>query len=102
MAHHDDGTAIGQNFLERRKCAADAGVVGYLAVLIQRNVEVYTYNGLLAIEIKFVLYCDCYMLIDFGESVLACRACLAVAALKWRQMEVNLHSWHLGARAVQV
>ena len=44
VAHDDKGASVGKYFLQGRKCAAYASVIGYLASLIEGHVEIYADN----------------------------------------------------------
>ena len=63
VAHDDECAAVGKDFLERGQCAANAGVVGHVAVLIEGYVEVNANNGLEAFEIACVDCHNAYILI---------------------------------------
>ena len=54
VAHDDDGTTACKNLLEGGHCPADTGVVSDLEILVQRNVEVYAYDGPFSGEIVLV------------------------------------------------
>ena len=47
MGHQDEGTPFLEHFLERRHRGADAGVVGDVEILVERDVEVHADNGFL-------------------------------------------------------
>ena len=51
VRHDDEGTTPGEYLFESRHRPADAGVVGNLEILIERNVEVHAHDRLLAGEI---------------------------------------------------
>ena len=51
VAHNDEGTASGEYLLESRDGPADAGIIGYLEVFIERNIEIDADDGFLAGEI---------------------------------------------------
>ena len=57
VAHHDDCTAISQNLLKSREGTTDTGVVGYITILVQWNVKIYTNDCLLAGKVKLI---DCH------------------------------------------
>ena len=57
MAHNDKSTTVGEDFFESREGAADAGIVGYVAVFVQRHIEVNANDGFVTIEIEIV---DCH------------------------------------------
>ena len=48
VGHDDEGTTFCEHLLEGRHGPADAGVVGDLEILVQRNVEIYADDGFLA------------------------------------------------------
>ena len=54
MRHDDEGTAVAQNFLEGGEGAADAGVIGDVAVVVEGHVEVNADDGFFAFEIVVV------------------------------------------------
>ena len=60
VAHDDKASAISEYLLQGGEGAADTGVVGDLAVLVERHVEVNADDGFLAVEIKIV---DCHNII---------------------------------------
>ena len=51
VGHDDKGTASCEDLLEGRDCGTDTGVVGDFELLVERDVEVYAHDGLLACEI---------------------------------------------------
>ena len=51
VGHKNEGTTLGEHFLERRESRADAGVVRDVEILIERNVEVHSHDSLFAFEI---------------------------------------------------
>ena len=59
MAHYDKRAAVGEYFFEGGKSSADTGIVGDVAVFIQRHIEVYAYDSFFALEVKIV---DCHLL----------------------------------------
>ena len=63
VAHDDECAAVGKDFLKRGQCAANAGVVGHVTVLIEGYVEVNANNGLEAFEIACVDCHNAYILI---------------------------------------
>ena len=54
MGHDDNRSAGGEDFLQSGHRPADTGVVRYVEILIERDVEINPYNGLLASEIVAV------------------------------------------------
>ena len=51
MGHYDNGTATGEDFLESGDGRTYAGVISYLELSVQRNIEIYADDGFLACEI---------------------------------------------------
>ena len=56
VRHDDEAAAILEDFFKGGKGATDTGIIGDVAVLIQRHVEVYTYYRLFAGEIVIVKF----------------------------------------------
>ena len=52
--HDDKAAAVGKDFFEGRERAANTGVIGHMAVFIQRHIEVNAYNGFFACEVIVV------------------------------------------------
>ena len=51
VRHDDERSAACKNLLEGGDGRTDAGVIGDFKLVVERNVEIHTHNGLLAIEI---------------------------------------------------
>ena len=62
VRHDDQCSAVGHYLLQRGKCSTDSGVVGDVAVLVQRYVEVNADDSFLAIEIEIFNLSHCYIL----------------------------------------
>ena len=54
VGSNDEATAISKNLLQRGERCTDAGVIGNLETLVQRNVEIYTHKCLLSGKIELV------------------------------------------------
>jgi hypothetical protein len=52
VTHQDDGPAIGEDFLNGGNGGLHAGVIGYLELVVERHIEVYTHQGFFATEIE--------------------------------------------------
>ena len=62
MRHYDEAASVVKNFLKGRKRTADTGVVGNIAVFVQRHIEVHANDSLLAVEIVIVDSCHYYII----------------------------------------
>ena len=51
VGHKNEGTTLGEHFLECRESRADTGVVCDVEILIERNVEIHSDNCLLTFEV---------------------------------------------------
>lgn len=56
VAHHDDGSTVCKDSFECRESAAYAGVIGYVSVLVQWNVEVNAYDCLLPAKLNCSIF----------------------------------------------
>ena len=48
MSHQDNSSLLLQQILNCRQRCGDTGIIGNLALIIQRNVKIYTYQNLFA------------------------------------------------------
>ena len=51
MGHYDEGASAGQYLFQGGDCGADTGVVSDVEIGVERNVEIHSHNGLLAIKV---------------------------------------------------
>ena len=66
MAHHDEGTTIGKYLLQGGQSTTDTGVVGYVAILVQWHVEIYTDNCLLTGKVELIdFHFVCILMIGY-------------------------------------
>ncbi len=52
VAHEDDRSAIGEDFLDGGDGCLHAGIIGYLELVVERHIEVYTHQGFFATKVE--------------------------------------------------
>ena len=67
MRHNDEATALLEDSFQSGQCATDTGIVGHMAVLIQRHIEVNANDGFFACEIVIVNFHDCVYIFGFSN-----------------------------------
>ena len=52
--HDNQGTTVSEHTLQCGQGTTDAGVVGYLTILVQGHVEIYTHDCLLSGKVELI------------------------------------------------